>query len=308
MSLMMKAGLVGALAFVLVCSLPALADDAVDAPYVTTMVEGAGGVPIAVTAGGKRDGPGIVFVHGFLASTLHWRKQMSPDLGAAHRLVFIDMRGHGASGKPWKAEDYLDASLFADDIAAAIAAAGLEKPVLVGWSYGGLFIMDYVRKYGTEAVSGIVLAGSTAGLLPPPPPAPDTAERRAQIERSRSANLMTLQEWTGGFVDFLTRDGALPSEEVETLRLSAMLVPHYVRRALRERPTDNTDMVEKLNVPVLLISGAKDVSAKPGDMKTIAGLLPQATLRVYDAVGPMSFWYESERFNNDVASFSENLQ
>lgn len=285
------------------------ADESSGPEFTTTMIEGGAGLPIAVTVGGNIDGPGIVFVHGFLASTLHWQKQMTAQLADTYRLVFVDMRGHGASSKPAIAEHYLDPALFADDIAAAIAIVELDRPLIVGWSYGGLFIMDYLRHYGTQNVSGLVLAGTTAGLLPPPPAKPDTPLRRQQIERSRAVNLTIIQEWTDGFVAFLTRDGELPESEVDTLRLSAMLVPHYVRRALRERPTDNTDLVEQLQtLPVLLVSGLEDISAKPEDMQTVRELLPAATLHSYEGVGPMTYWYQADRFNSDLSNFYRSIK
>ena len=277
-------------------------------PFTTTMIEGGGGMPVALTVGGNADGPGILFVHGFMASTLHWQKQMTAALADDFRLAFIDMRGHGASSKPAQAEHYLDPELFAADIAAAIQAAGLDRPLLVGWSYGGLFIMDYLRHFPGDTVSGVVLAGSTAGLLPPPPPPPDSPERQARIERSRSPNLMTISAWTDGFLGFLTRDGTLTDAEMNSLRTSAMLVPHYVRRALRERPVDNSDMPGKLQLPFLLISGSEDVSAKPGDMAAVAELLPNAKLHSYEGVGPMTFWYQADRFNADIADFARSLR
>lgn len=272
--------------------------------FTTSMVAGGDGLPIAVTAGGNPDGPGIVFVHGFLASTLNWQKQMSAELAERYRLVFVDMRGHGSSSKPAAAEHYLNPKLFAEDVAAAIAAEGLDKPLLVGWSYGGFFIMDYLRHYGADSVTGVVLSGTTAGLLPAPPPKPDTPLRRSQIERSRSANLMTIQEWTTGFVDYLTKDGELPAEEVATLQTSAMLAPHFVRRALRERPTDNTDLIDALQeTPFLLISGSEDVAAKPEDMQRVSELLNDSLLVPYEGVGSLTYWYHADAFNADIAGF-----
>lgn len=40
-------------------------------------------------------------------------------------------------------------------MAAAISALKLERPVLVGWSYGGFIICDYLRAHGEGAIAGI---------------------------------------------------------------------------------------------------------------------------------------------------------
>ena len=54
-------------------------------------------------------------------------------------MVALDLRGHGASGKPWTADAYTSAD-WGDDIAHVMAEKNLEKPVLVGWSMGGSVI------------------------------------------------------------------------------------------------------------------------------------------------------------------------
>jgi pimeloyl-ACP methyl ester carboxylesterase len=80
----------------------------------------------------------------------------------------MDLRGHGGSGKPWKTEAYLGSKPWADDVQSVIAALALNKPLLVGWSFGGCVAMDYGREHGSKSVSGVVLVGSHGGLLPRP--------------------------------------------------------------------------------------------------------------------------------------------
>jgi pimeloyl-ACP methyl ester carboxylesterase len=75
-----------------------------------------------------------------------------------HRIAY-DLRGHGASDKPLDADRYTTSSFWADDLAAVIQTHNLERPVLVGWSYGGYVIADYVRKFGDAALGGLVFVG-----------------------------------------------------------------------------------------------------------------------------------------------------
>src|SRR5205823_2957953 len=71
-----------------------------------------------------------------------------------------DFRGHGASDKPLDAAKYTDGTLWADDLDAVIQAKHLDRPVLVGWSYGGFVMSDYLRRYGDKAIGGIVFVGA----------------------------------------------------------------------------------------------------------------------------------------------------
>ena len=282
-----------------------------DAPRTGT-VEGGGGLPIAVTHNGSADAPRIVFVHGFLGSTLNWKKQLESELADEFFLTALDMRGHGASAKPWQAEHYLDMQLWADDIRAALEAggsgsdAGSGKPLLVAWSYGGHFVLDYVRYYGTDAIGGIVFVSSNAGFVPRPE-SPMTPEREQQIARSTSPNAVTLLEWTEGYVDLITAGGELPAAEKQMLMVSPMMTPHYVRVFNREHRSDNSDLLEAVDVPVLFVIGGQDILANREQIESIAARLPQAEVSVFADSGNMPFWFDAATFNRRIAEFAMSL-
>ena len=197
---------------------------------------------------------------------------------------------------------YQSTELFAQDIDAVIRATGAEKPTLVAWAYGGLFAMDYVRHYGDEDISGIVLVEANGGLETPPKPA-DTPEYRDRIERSRSVNLAVIREWTTGFAGYLMRGEELPHDEAEMQRTSAMMVPHYVRRAFRGRPDDNADLIDQIDVPVLFLV---TINEGPGRemIDRIAGSLKDGRIAVVETGGSLSFWYRPEEFAAVIADFA----
>ena len=105
------------------------------------------GLSLFGVATGNPDGPAIIFVHGFSQCHLAWRRQLSdPNLTARFRLIAYDMRGHGGSDKPLEAERYNTDKLWADDLAAVVAAANVQRPVLsYGHMQGGssLIICDF---------------------------------------------------------------------------------------------------------------------------------------------------------------------
>ncbi|MGH2395159.1 MAG: alpha/beta fold hydrolase, partial [Candidatus Limnocylindria bacterium] len=123
------------------------------------MISGGGGLDLAIYEAGNPDGPPILFIHGFSQNHLTWERQFSGPLADEFRLVALDLRGHGASDKPLDAAAYTDSALWAEDIAAVIEARAIERPVLVGWSYGGYVIADYLRSHGDDALGGIVFVG-----------------------------------------------------------------------------------------------------------------------------------------------------
>src|SRR5262245_55259170 len=73
---------------------------------------------------------------------------------------------HDMSEAPLETEHYTDPELWAADMAAIIDQLGLDRPVLVGWSYGPPVICDYLRVHGVESVAGIEFVGGAVKLAP----------------------------------------------------------------------------------------------------------------------------------------------
>jgi non-heme chloroperoxidase len=129
-------------------------------------VRGGGGLRLHVREWGKTDGPPILLIHGLSQNHLCWAKQYQSSLAEEFRLVAYDLRGHGMSEAPLGPEHYTDATLWADDLAAIIEQLGLDRPVLVGWSYGGLVICDYLRAHGQDRIASVDLVGGVVTLGP----------------------------------------------------------------------------------------------------------------------------------------------
>jgi len=106
----------------------------------THNVAGGGSIRLHVVETGNPDGRAVLFLHGISQCSLAWSRQLDSELARDHRLVAMDLRGHGLSDKPRDA--YGDSRLWADDVRAVINALDLKRPVLSGWSYGSLVFLD----------------------------------------------------------------------------------------------------------------------------------------------------------------------
>jgi pimeloyl-ACP methyl ester carboxylesterase len=86
-------------------------------------------------------GTPVVLLHGILLDNLAtWYFGVAPRLAATHRVVLIDWRGHGRSETT--ASGYGVRELAAD-LAAVVDELGLERPSVVGYSYGGVVGLRY---------------------------------------------------------------------------------------------------------------------------------------------------------------------
>ena len=129
-------------------------------------VTGGGGLRLHVREWGDPAGPPILFLHGWSQNHLCWASQYESPLAQDFRLVACDLRGHGMSEAPPEPEHYADGRLWADDVAEIIDQLQLDRPVLVGWSYGAFVICDYVRAHGEDRIAAINFVEGAVKLGP----------------------------------------------------------------------------------------------------------------------------------------------
>ncbi|MCB1625883.1 MAG: alpha/beta hydrolase [Pseudomonadales bacterium] len=268
------------------------------------VVQGAGGVPLNVVTVGERTKPAIVFVHGIGQSHLSFEEQLDSKLAEQFYLIAFDLRGHGNSGKPWAPEAYTESRTWADDLQHVIQATGASRPVLVGWSYGTLVVVDYVRHYGTDGLAGIVLTGAYGGLTPPPPaPEPQLA---AAFQRNRERQLsadLTENIAAARFTAKLLTARQMPEAWYERATVIALMLPPYARRSMFARPLDNVGVIPDIRVPLLLLVGGKDPSAPDGLGRELVAQLSNARRVVFADSGHSPFLEEPARFNDQLSTF-----
>lgn len=268
-------------------------------------VSGSTGAPLNVVQAGVNSGPGILFLHGFSQSALSWQAQLNdPQLQQAFQLVAVDLRGHGNSAKPWRAEDY-SSETWAGDVAAVLAATGLDRPVLVAWSFGGLVAMHYVRHYGTGQLAGLQLVGGVGQLVLQPPPAVplDPAWVRDMLADDIRANLRAAHR----AVSHLTAE-PMPADWVEQTLAAYLMMPPYAKRAIGAALGDNSDLAARLDVPVRLAGGALDPIVAPAVLEQTAAALPQASVTIYAGAGHSPFAELPQQFNHDLAAFVQQVR
>jgi pimeloyl-ACP methyl ester carboxylesterase len=97
-------------------------------------------------------GAPLILIHGGLASSSQW-EPIVPELAGGFRVITPDSPGHGRSTSPAGELSY---ARIADDIAALIAALGLQHPVVGGWSDGGQVTLELGARHPGAAAALIV--------------------------------------------------------------------------------------------------------------------------------------------------------
>jgi non-heme chloroperoxidase len=270
-------------------------------------VEGGGGLRLHVREWGKPDGPPILFIHGWSQNHLCWAKQYESALAGEFRLVAYDLRGHGMSEAPLEPEHYGDDRLWADDVAAIIDRLELDRPVLVGWSYGSVVICDYVRLHGQDRivainfVEGAVKLGESAfGTLVGPGFLDHFVDATAD---DLPTNIRAMRSFVRTCLA-----KPLPNDELETAVCWNVVVPAAVRANLAARKIDCDDVLRSLRVPLLVTHGRADSVVLPAMAEHVLATCPTAEASWYESVGHVPHLEEPERFNHELAKLTRRVR
>jgi pimeloyl-ACP methyl ester carboxylesterase len=103
--------------------------------------------------------PALVFVHGWCCDQGYWKFQV-PHFAKRHKVVTIDLAGHGESGlgrEAWTMK------AFGKDVVAVIEKLDLDRVILIGHSMGGAVIIEAARQMPRRVI-GLVGADTYLNL------------------------------------------------------------------------------------------------------------------------------------------------
>jgi pimeloyl-ACP methyl ester carboxylesterase len=224
-------------------------------------------------------GDDVVLIQGLGLSSRFWFEQpelLAEDPERPRRVLVLDNRGTGRSDKP--RPPYLMAEM-ADDVVAAIDAAGMRRAVVVGISMGGM-IAQHVALRHPDRVNGLVLLATTPGLPHGRLPGPRALAKLIAMP------LLLPRGGTRALADILLTKEQLPN---------ALTLMHEWPAALREEPIPPLAFLgqfaavmlhstgfylRKLDVPVVVVGAEHDVLLPAACSKKLAELIPRAELEL----------------------------
>ena len=151
-------------------------------------------------------GPDLLLLHGTGASTHSWRGLM-PRLAQRHRVLAIDLPGHGFTRLGSRMRSGLEQ--MADDIAALARTQGWAPQAIIGHSAGTAIALRLAARLGTDRVIGIN-------------PALEPFQGLAGVMFPMAARMMAL---TPGMVEMLAWNMAQPGRVVPLLAGTGSDIP-----------------------------------------------------------------------------------
>lgn len=213
----------------------------------------------------------IVFLGSLGSDRSMWQPQMA-DLGADHRVIALDVRGHGESPTP--AGPYTVPDL-ADDVLTTLVALGAGTVHLVGLSLGGA-IAQQIALVAPERVSTMTLLCTSARFGEPQP----WLDRAATVRASGTSAIAdaVVERWfTLGLAD---EDRDLVDRARAMVKATDDEGYAACCEALAE--WDSRSQLPSVTTATLAIAGAQDPATPPEHLQLIADLIPGARIEILD--------------------------
>ncbi|MGD8861078.1 MAG: alpha/beta hydrolase [Myxococcales bacterium] len=217
---------------------------------------------------GPADAPALVLTNGLTTDTGFWR-YLWPGWARDYRVLMWDLPGHGESG-PARTRGSATMEGAAVIIEELMDAAGMGRAVQIGWSTGSQVIFELYRRAPARCAALVSLLG-TAGrvldtaTLPLPGPVIDGLSRvmppalfSASSRALSRASDTRLGHFLGRRLGLLGPDASEPDVRAITRHMRTLHAP-TVQIMLRSAQAQSaSDLLPRLQVPLLIVSGDRD--------------------------------------------------
>jgi pimeloyl-ACP methyl ester carboxylesterase len=239
-----------------------------------------------------RGEPSIVLVHGWASDGRAWAATL-PALSARHRVLVVDLPGHGRSEPP---ERPYSMDLFADAVVAVLDEAGLRRAVLVGHSNGTPAVRQAWRRH-PERVAALVLVDG------PLRPMIDAAAARRHVAAFRGDGW---RETVAGFVDSMPPRGLSPGQVASIRDMATAQAQEAVTGGLEAAIDPSIWGDDPVDAPALLLL-AEQPAWTEEYLAHARGLLPRGEVRSWSGASHFLMIERPDDFTAALLGFVGSL-
>lgn len=236
----------------------------------------------------------LVFIHGFPYSSAQWNKQVE-DLSKDYQVLTLDIRGMGSSSRV----PITSFAEYVDDLHFVLTELGINKPVVIGHSSGGLIAALYAIEFPI-AIERLILVNSSSQLFTPSPGI--ILEDLFSMLRS-SAKESDFERFAAQWNEQAFNNAADIADLVYTFNyMTVCNEPAMLINCLEQcLATDIAHLLPNIKVPTLIIAGAHDAIVPSNS--TMQEAIPESELFTFQDCGHLPFAMQPERFNLVVRDF-----
>lgn len=216
--------------------------------------------------------------------------------------ICIDLPGHGVASQ--KSFETLE------DLSAALVPYTEQPAIWVGWSLGGLAVLQLALKY-PERVKGLLLTASSPCFVRKPGWSCAMHEDiftgfADELEKDFSGTIRR-------FLSLQVRGSESGRKVLKTLRQKILAQPPANIAALRAglsvlKTADLSSQLEQLAMPVSWVLGERDTLISAALVEQLKLLSPQSEITLYEHAAHAPFLSHLERFSEQLISFVKDIQ
>ncbi|HEY0605142.1 MAG TPA: alpha/beta hydrolase [Herpetosiphonaceae bacterium] len=248
-------------------------------------------------------GPAVLFIHGNSMSGLSFRHQLASNLGAKHRLIAIDLPGHGLSTPAVDPQQIYTLPGYAEIVLAVVEQLDLHDAIVVGWSLGGHVVLEASDRLPNAAA--LVIYGAPPVSFPP-------AMDQAFLPNPAMAAVFTgplTEEQIDAFAAACFRPDAHHIPEVigTDIRRTDPMARQVFGESIRPGGyRDEIEAVANLSVPLAVFHGAQEQLVNSAYIQSLnIPTLWRGEIQIIPEAGHTPQWENPKHFNELLEALLE---
>lgn len=227
----------------------------------------------------------FLLLHGLSSNATTWLPVARQLAAAGHAVTAVDQRGHGLSDKP---EDGYDYETVTSDLRQSMEALALERPFLVGQSWGGNVVLAFGARYPGQAQALIGIDGGVIDMQADPANTWEQVSQQFKPPDWRGVSYQTMwdnmrtwhPDWTDEAITITLNNFERLPDDTITPRLTLARHLKILHALWAERPLT---WLPSISDPVYLaMAGTGDpqwTARKTAQAAAISAALPNVTVR-----------------------------
>jgi pimeloyl-ACP methyl ester carboxylesterase len=232
-----------------------------------------------------------------------WQRNIDA-LAAENRVIVLDLRGQGLSGKP---NGDHGVARNAADLNHFLEGRAIEEALLFGVAFGGIVTLEYLRSFGPAHLRALGLCEMSPRIMSAPgwehPTFGDFPEEAAL---NYGSSVRADRSVLDGFLHAAFADPLDPITMAE-MKAQMYLTPTDTVATIIDdmvKP-DFRDLLPNITLPALLVYGRKNNPVMPGRVGAwMAERMPGAELVELQGGGHSVFWEDPAGFNAALTDFA----
>jgi len=242
---------------------------------------------------GKRN---ITMIHGWTESAKFWREQLPIFDKEKYKIILLDLKGHGRSSKNLRGYMIRNHSY---DVFELLDNLDIKETILFGHSLGGMVALDFFFRRPIK-VNAMCLFNTTYRAMR----LPRSLSEIGGIGRFGLRKfLMTVYDFSPDRVFSVNKEANI-KELIEEANDPLITPPRVSIMCGMGAFNFNVEYkLDRINVPVLIMTGEKDAVTPPRLSKKMCKLIPNSICYIVPNTGHMAVIEKSEEVNNKILEF-----